>query len=297
MNTNTIPILVACAGFLGSCAATAPKELVNARAAYGRATNGPAAQVAPADLHVANQALAKAEQSFRNDPDSYQTRDLAYVAQRKSELATAKASITIEQRNQAQSKDEFQRTQGTILSQTKSDLGETRTELATSERSGMRTAEQLEVERQARMSAEAKLAGAMKDLATVAAVKEETRGVVITLSGGVLFASGKYALLNTAKAKLDQIAAALMAQDGNKRMVVEGHTDNIGSDQTNQPLSVNRAAAVRDYLVSRGVDAEKIGAVGLGATKPIVDNKTSENRANNRRVEIVIQNDARTSNL
>ena len=296
MKTNKILILVACAGFTISCAATAPRELVDARAAYGRATNGPAAQVAPADLHVANQALLKAEQSFKKDPDSYQTRDLAYVAQRKSELATAKASITIEQRSQAQSKDEYQTTQGTIITETKTDLGQARGALAASERSGERTAEQLEEEKEARSSAEAKLAGAMQDLATIAAVKEEARGVVITLSGGVLFASGKYDLLVTAKTKLDQVALALIAQDSDKRMVVEGHTDSQGSDQTNQPLSVNRATTVRDYLVNQGVDAEKIAAVGMGATRPIVDNTTAENRANNRRVEIVIQRDSRTSN-
>ena len=138
------------------------------------------------------------------------------------------------------------------------------------------------------MTAEAKLAGAMKDLAAIAAVKEEARGVVITLSGSVLFASNKYALLNTAMTKLDQVAEALKAQDDNKRMVVEGHTDSQGSAATNQVLSLNRANAVRDYLVSRGVATEKITAVGMAATHPIADNATAENRANNRRVEIVI---------
>ena len=128
----------------------------------------------------------------------------------------------------------------------------------------------------------------MKDLAAVAAVKEEARGMVITLSGSVLFASGKFALLNTAMTKLDQVAEALKAQDADKRMVVEGHTDSQGSDKVNQPLSLNRGNAVRDYLVSRGVASEKITAVGLGSTRPIVDNKSAENRANNRRVEIII---------
>ena len=128
----------------------------------------------------------------------------------------------------------------------------------------------------------------MKDLAAVAAVKEEARGMVITLSGSVLFASGKFALLNTAMTKLDQVAEALKAQDADKRMVVEGHTDSQGSDKVNQPLSLNRGNAVRDYLVTRGVASEKITAVGLGSTRPIVDNKSAENRANNRRVEIII---------
>jgi outer membrane protein OmpA-like peptidoglycan-associated protein len=104
----------------------------------------------------------------------------------------------------------------------------------------------------------------------------------------VLFASAKFDLLNTAMTKLDQVADALKAQDPDKRMVVEGHTDSTGSERTNQALSLNRASSVRDYLVSRGVASEKITAVGMSSTKPIADNRTAENRANNRRVEIVI---------
>ncbi len=296
MNTHKLMLILAGAAFLVSCAATVPKELLSAREAYRRAYNGPAARAAPAELHVAHQALTKAEQSFVNSQDSFQTLDLSYVAQRKAELATAAATISIEQANRARAQADYQKTQGTILSQTKTELGETRGELAAAERSGELTAEQLETERQARLVAEAKLIGAMKDIAAIAAVKEESRGLVITLSGGVLFASGQFALLNTAKTKLNQVAAALMAQDSNRRMVVEGHTDSQGSDRTNQPLSVNRAMAVRDYLVSRGVDSEKIAAIGLGSSRPIADNNSSENRANNRRVEIVIQRDEHSSN-
>ncbi len=113
---------------------------------------------------------------------------------------------------------------------------------------------------------------------------------MITLSGSVLFASGKYDLLETAKTKLDQVAEALKAQTDDKKIVVEGHTDSRGSDSTNQPLSLNRATAVENYLISRGVDPTKISAVGIGSSRPLVDNNSPENRANNRRVEIVIQN-------
>jgi outer membrane protein OmpA-like peptidoglycan-associated protein len=89
--------------------------------------------------------------------------------------------------------------------------------------------------------------------------------------------------------KLDQVAEALKAQDSDKRMIVEGHTDSQGSDRINQPLSLNRAGAVRDYLVAHGVESDKISAVGMGSSRPLVNNKNAENRANNRRVEIIIQ--------
>ncbi len=298
MKINHLLVIVGCAGLISSCAATVPMELVNARKAYRIASTSSASRVAQAELHVAHYALSKAEHSFKQYPESYQTRDLAYVAQRKAEIAVATASIFIEQGIQSRQESDYKTVQGKIVAKTKRDLSQTRVELAASKQSGETASAQLEVEKQARMSAEAKLAGAMKDLTTIAAVKEETRGVVITLSGGVLFASGKYVLLNTAMTKLDQVAEALKAQDNDKRMVVEGHTDSQGSDNTNMPLSLNRANAVRGYLVSRGVDENKISAIGMGSNKPITDNKTSENRANNRRVEIIIERESsRTSSM
>jgi outer membrane protein OmpA-like peptidoglycan-associated protein len=72
-------------------------------------------------------------------------------------------------------------------------------------------------------------------------------------------------------------------------IVVEGHTDSQGSDASNQELSRGRAQAVRDFLVSRGVPADRIRADALGSSRPVGDNKTPEGRASNRRVEIVVQ--------
>jgi len=71
-------------------------------------------------------------------------------------------------------------------------------------------------------------------------------------------------------------------------MVVEGHTDSQGNDDANQVLSEQRAKSVRDYLVSRGVAADRITSTGKGETSPVADNKSAEGRANNRRVEIVV---------
>ena len=77
-------IIIACAGLFFSCASIPPKELINARQAYQQASKGQAAQLVPAELHKAQVALASAEKSFKNDPKSFRTRDLAYVADRKA---------------------------------------------------------------------------------------------------------------------------------------------------------------------------------------------------------------------
>jgi len=231
------------------------------------------------------------EQQQRVRGASFFNRQLSRLLDRQSIAGAAKLGVVV--------KDSQAKATQVALAQTRTELSKERQDNTTAtnalreantlqNQELQTTAAQLDVEKQGRASAESKLAGAMKDLAAVAAVKEETRGMVITLSGSVLFASAKYDLLNTAMTKLDQVAEALKAQDSDKRMVVEGHTDNRGSDRTNQPLSLNRATAVRNYLVSRGVASEKITAVGMSSTKPIADNNTAENRANNRRVEIVV---------
>jgi outer membrane protein OmpA-like peptidoglycan-associated protein len=129
----------------------------------------------------------------------------------------------------------------------------------------------------------------MASLAEIARVKEESRGMVITLDGSVLFVTGKSDLLPIAREKLDQVAKVLQDADPGQTFVVEGHTDAQGSDQANLALSQARAESVRTYLVSRGVAAERIRALGRGEAQPVASNDSPEGRANNRRVEIVVQ--------
>jgi outer membrane protein OmpA-like peptidoglycan-associated protein len=306
MKTNNVIATIALTGLMSGCATMAPGQLVEARDLYAASNNGLALKLAPTELYDAKKVLDKANKEFEEHGDTLECRDYAYIAHRKLELTDVKARTEQDRLRIAEAVKAGVVVRDTQVKDTKAALASTREQLKEERRDNNATtnelraannaqskeleksASQLEAEKQARMTAEAKLAGAMKDLAAIAAVKEEPRGVVITLSGSVLFASNKYALLNTAMTKLDQVAEALKAQDSDKRMVVEGHTDSQGSDATNQPLSMNRATAVRDYLVSRGVASEKITAMGMGSSKPITDNKTAENRANNRRVEIII---------
>ncbi len=283
-----------------------PKELVEARAEYQAASNGAAAKVNPAGLYEAKKSLDQANKAFEQDPSSENTRDVAYIALRKMQLASAQARIEVAaqqkasaERDRARLEQDQQRQKQKL---TESELAEMRRKLTEAEEQRraeaeklaryneqlQSTSQQLEVEKQARLVAEKKADEATANLAKIALVKQEARGLVITLSGGVLFASGRSTLLVNARPKLDEVAAALQKSDA-ERFVVEGHTDSRGSDATNEELSYRRAQTVRDYLVERGVPAEKIRATGYGKSRPVADNATAEGRANNRRVEIIIQ--------
>jgi len=255
--------------FVVGCGATIPPtELVNARQSFQRASTGQAAQLVPAELHKAQIALDMAEKSFLDDPDSYLTRDLAYVADRKSMLAEALATTFAENTATEQAKKDYETTQAEILKN---------------------KTEQIVIEQKARMDAEKIAADAISDLAKLAAVKEEARGLVITLSGSVLFASNVSTLLPAAQDRLNRVADALLTTK-ERKLIVEGHTDSQGSSGYNQELAQRRADVVRSYLISRGYSGDLIQAVGIGEDRPVTTNDNAEGRANNRRVEIVVNN-------
>ena len=89
--------------------------------------------------------------------------------------------------------------------------------------------------------------------------------------------------------RLVDTAVKVMKDKSDLKVSVEGHTDSIGSEAYNQKLSERRAKAVRDYLVSQGIDASRITTRGFGKSKPVASNDTAEGRAENRRVEIIPQ--------
>ncbi len=109
--------------------------------------------------------------------------------------------------------------------------------------------------------------------------------ITLSLPDGVTFDTGKYALKSQFYPALDKVAAVLDEYD-QTMIEVAGHTDSTGTDAINQPLSENRAKAVSDYLVGKGVNGARLTPVGYGSTQPIADNATAEGRQKNRRVEI-----------
>ena len=77
-----------------------------------------------------------------------------------------------------------------------------------------------------------------------------------------------------------------MKENTDLKLAIDGHTDDVGNDAFNQKLSENRAAAVKAYLVKKGVDESRLESVGHGETEPVADNKTAAGRQKNRRVEL-----------
>ena len=338
MKTVSYLSMVLLFAFVVGCATVPPNELVNARSAYQRASAGPAQQLVPAELHKAQEALGLAEQSFKEDPDSYKTKDLAYAAQRKAEQAEALAAIVADKARKDKAEADYVKEQAAQVAQGKQDLSdsEKRTAAAQAEldrqaaiaqgKQNLSDAEkrtaaaQAEVDKQAALKlakessdadlqrqqgdilkskqelqeSEKRTADALAALSSLAMLKEEERGLVLTLSGSVLFRSAESALLPQAQAKLDQVVKALLAIPA-RNLIVEGHTDSQGSDAYNQGLSQRRADAVRDYLVQKGYPSDRIQARGKGEGSPIAQNSSAEGRANNRRVEIVIERQVQAS--
>jgi OOP family OmpA-OmpF porin len=109
----------------------------------------------------------------------------------------------------------------------------------------------------------------------------------VTMAAETNFDFDKAVLKPEGKARLDDLVDKLKAV--NLEVVIAvGHTDSIGSNAYNQKLSVRRANAVKAYLVSKGIEANRIYTEGKGETQPIADNRTKEGRAKNRRVEIEV---------
>ena len=119
-------------------------------------------------------------------------------------------------------------------------------------------------------------------------VEIEGDSVVVTFAGEVMFDSGSRSLSPGALSRLDSVAATINRYP-DADVIVKGHTDAQGPEDTNMRLSEDRAVMVKNHLVLKGVDVHRITTLGFGESQPMATNATPEGRAMNRRVEIELR--------
>jgi len=274
--------LIACGGD-----GVPPKSLVDARTDFVHAKDGIAMQLDPTDVHEANVALQRAEQAWQNSPGDPKTADLATIADRKALIAQSEATAIKAQQDAIEAKRQLDAMTSSQLQSAKGQLNQTEQALGQTQMQLRQTQAASDAQQQRMQELEAKLKDARDTIAKIASVKDDERGMVITLQGEVLFKTGKWDLKPGAMAKLDQIAEALKGKE--QPIVVYGYTDTVGTRDNNMDLSQKRAASVRDYIVSKGIPQDLVTAQGKGPDEPVSDNGSVEGRAQNRRVEIVVQ--------
>lgn len=246
--------LVGCAG-----APVAPEGAAEARAELTRLQSDPQlAPLAPVALRDAEAAVRAAEEEGLDEEVGAHR---VYIAQRKVEIARSLAEAR---------RAEDQRTE--LVAQRDEARLAARTREADQARMAAVTAQQQTAELQREL----------------AAARATDRGLVLTL-GDVLFATGAADLKPGAIRDLDQLATFL-GKNPERRVVIEGHTDNVGSNDFNIGLSQRRADSVRSYLVRQGVDPSRISTTGMGESVPVASNTDAGGRQQNRRVEIIVSN-------
>ncbi len=193
---------------LGAGCATVPPpvELTTARTSYARASSGPAVQLLPAELHKAKIVLDAAETSFADEKSSQKTIDLAYIADRTIQTVEVQARTVLSTQTITKAKQDYQDRQSVAAKKTQASLVKTRLQLSDSQAGQAKEAAQLGAEHAARQDADTKAAAseqraldseqrtiaanektnAANDALAKLAAKDEERGMVITLSGGVL---------------------------------------------------------------------------------------------------------------
>lgn len=162
----------------------------------------------------------------------------------------------------------------------------TRAAKAKQEAEQARLAARAEAEKAARAKAE--VDQLMKELSELKARQTE-RGIVLTI-GDVLFATGKAILSEDASRSVNKLAEFLKKYPA-RNVLIEGHTDSVGSDEFNLTLSRQRADSVKEKLVANGVDDARITTVGYGKRYPVAGNDTAAGKQQNRRVEVIILNE------
>jgi outer membrane protein OmpA-like peptidoglycan-associated protein len=252
--TGAFAATVAASLLLVACAGapTAPEGAAEARAALtSLQSDSKLATLAPVAIKEAEAAVSAAEEEGL-EPEVGAHR--VYIANRKIEIAKALAEARLAE--------------------------DQRTELVAQRDQARLDARTREAD-QARMAA----VEAQRELAMA---RTTDRGLVLTL-GDVLFSTGAADLKPGSISDLDQLVGFL-GKHPERTVIIEGHTDSVGSEDSNLGLSQRRADSVRSYLVRQGVDPSRIRTTGMGESVPVASNEDAGGRQQNRRVEIIVTN-------
>ena len=275
------------AAMLLAACATAPERPDGADAARSRLTELQAdsqlASRAPIAVNEAELAVRAAEQP---NEDEELAEHLIFMADRKVAIAWARA-----QQRLAEDQREMlteQRDSARLESRT-TEANRARREANVARDDAEVARGEVEVAQEAARKAGEDAQG-LRDEITELNARATERGLLVTL-GDVLFATGKADLRVAQSGNLERLASFLNRYE-DRDVVIEGHTDDVGSADANHGLSQRRADAVKTYLVSHGISADRLTSSGKGEGSPVADNGTAFGRQQNRRVEVIISNAA-----
>ena len=291
---SLIALAVAAALMIGcSAAPVKPEGAETARNRLTQLQNNPElASRAPLALKDADIAVSRAE---KPQTDKALAAHLVLMADRKVSTAQALAEgqLAVDQRKQLGERREAMRLQARTQEADSANnrAAIARTEAADQTRAANSARADANTAREATADAQRNTQELQKQMDELQA-KATDRGLVLTL-GDVLFSSGTAELNGGGTSNLGKLAGFLNKYP-DRTVLIEGHTDSIGTDDYNQRLSQHRADAVKAYLVKQGVASTRLAAAGKGKGSPVGDNSSATGRQENRRVEVIIENEIST---
>lgn len=303
-------VAIGALGVLGACS-TVPERNValdQAQSRYNTAqSQTQVATLAPEELKRASEALRVAEQAKANGESVATVDHLAYLASqrvgiaqdtaasRSSEAVTAGAAAERDRIRLALRTQEADAAQRQLAASQQANAS-TNQQLANSQMAAASTAQQLANAQQSNAVQQAQLErrdaqlGELQSQLRDLNARKTDRGIVVTL-GDVLFATGQATLQGDSVRTMGKLAE-FFKRYPQRTATIEGYTDSVGNDTSNQALSERRAQAVMAALVGQGVPANRLRSEGFGEARPVGSNDSADGRRTNRRVEVVFAAEA-----
>ncbi|MDG0854467.1 OmpA family protein [Roseateles puraquae] len=283
------------AALLAACASapTVTPQLQEARDTVSRASSDPAvSKYAALEMKKATDSLRRADELSAKRESPADIDSAAYVAMQQARTAQtlAKAASDEDAIKAAEAERERVRADANATAaaraRSQAETAQAQAAMASADASNAR-AQAANAQADA-ANAQAQAAALQRELADMQA-KQTDRGMLVTL-GDVLFEFGRAEVKPNADAAIGKLAAYLQ-QHPDRRVLIEGFTDSVGSNAANLTLSQRRAQAVAAALRARGIDGSRIDTRGYGEAFPVASNTSTSDRAMNRRVEVYISND------